>query len=207
MYSNYCRHSLLCTKYFVCVRVCVLWIINVNQYSAMLSKETEQKANRLVKNSQIGIQTFAAYDLLLSRKDLTQISSCDPTGVCHMVLITLPFPGKNKIQELKRHLRSDPLSNDIVHVIIVLNNCHQYRLPRWTSQRRIWSDSWSEVFISVLLTCMIIIVEHNIITFVKVRLMDLTPQPKVRGELFSVLEVQNIHQTIKSSHKLLYCFS
>lgn len=60
----------------------------------MLSKETEQKANRLVKNSRIGIQTYAAYDLLLSRKDLTQISSCDPTGVCHMVLITFHFPRK-----------------------------------------------------------------------------------------------------------------
>lgn len=43
MYSNYCRHSLLCTKYFVyvcgCVRVCVsvLGIINVNQYIVQCS--------------------------------------------------------------------------------------------------------------------------------------------------------------------------
>lgn len=54
MYSNYCRHSLLCKKktiLCVCVRVCVLWIINVNHYGAMLytqSNKNKKKANRLV---------------------------------------------------------------------------------------------------------------------------------------------------------------
>lgn len=43
--------------------------------------------------------------------------------------------------------------------------------------------------ISVLLTCMIIIVEHTIISFVKVRLLDLIPQPKIRGSLICHFQI------------------
>lgn len=91
----------------VCACVCVLWIINVNQYSAMLFTQTEKKkkkkkANRLVTRIQsfsafliTGIQTHTTYNILLSRKDLILISSCDPTGACHMVLITFHYPRNN----------------------------------------------------------------------------------------------------------------
>lgn len=105
MYSNYCRHSLLCTKYFVCVRVYVCYelsmSINIVQCSLHKLKK-KKKANRLVTRIQsfsafliTGIQTHTTYNILLSRKDLILISSCDPTGACHMVLITFHYPRNN----------------------------------------------------------------------------------------------------------------
>lgn len=91
MYSSYCRHSLFCTKKTI-LSVCVFWIINVNHYGAMLDTQskTKQKANRLFDtriHKQKNLQHFPFV------KDLTLMSSCNPTGVfCHMVLILLSPP-------------------------------------------------------------------------------------------------------------------
>lgn len=44
MYSSYCRYSLLCTE-IICV--CMLWIINVSQYSAMPSALAQRKGRQI----------------------------------------------------------------------------------------------------------------------------------------------------------------
>lgn len=96
MYSNYCRHSLLCTKYFVCACYELLMSINIVQCSTQTEKkrptDSSQEFTKFLRFLQIGIQTYTACNILLSGKDLTLIFRRDPTGVCHMVLITFHYP-------------------------------------------------------------------------------------------------------------------
>lgn len=46
MYSSYCRYSLICIE-ILCVCVCVFWIINVSQYSALPSAVTQRKGQQI----------------------------------------------------------------------------------------------------------------------------------------------------------------
>lgn len=100
MYSNYCRHSLLCTKYFVCVRVCACYeismSINIVQCSLhKLKKKANRLVTRIIKVSPLSLDRYSNIHNLQHfplTKDLTLISCRDPTGVCHLVLSTFRYP-------------------------------------------------------------------------------------------------------------------
>lgn len=71
MYSDYCHHSFLCTKI-----LCVLLIINVNQYGAMLSTQTEKWPMdlSLEADSQISLYPYSNIQNIQSfpfKRDLT----------------------------------------------------------------------------------------------------------------------------------------
>lgn len=122
MYSNYCRNSLLCTKYCMyCMFVCVLWIVNVNHYGAML----KTKANRLVTKTHKmspfcpNWSSNTICSIFLSQRVPTLISSRDPTVVCHMVLITFHCP-RNETSVFRCAYRRRCARDSFIQC-----NCHQ----------------------------------------------------------------------------------
>lgn len=69
MYSNYCRHSLLCTKYFVCACYELLMSINIVQCSTQTEKKGQQT---LHKNP----QSFSAFFKSVFKHTQPATSSC-----------------------------------------------------------------------------------------------------------------------------------
>lgn len=95
------------------MRVCVLWIINVNQYGAMLSTQAEKKGQQTChKNSQSFLR-FLQDDI----KTYYNISLSQRIWLWFPAMIRLEFVTwcwllfiiQEIIQELNWHLHSDPL--------------------------------------------------------------------------------------------------
>ena len=148
MYSNYCRHSLLCTKIFcACVRVCYELSMSINIVQCSVH-ELKNKANRLVtrihKVSPLSSDlnhtqpaTFASHE---------RIWLCrDPTW-CWLLFIT-----PRNHPTIKKNLCSDPLASNMWFSV----TCHltglplliifiDYNCPCWTNQRKIHTDFDSE---------------------------------------------------------------
>lgn len=136
MYSNYCRHSLLCTKYFVyvCVRVCYELSMSINIVQCSLHKLNKRPTDlpQEFTNRYSNIRSLQPSPLTKGFDSDFQLWS--NWGLSHGADYFSLF--LEIIQESKWHLYSDPLSNNIVHVIIAVNNCHQHRLPCWTDQQQ-----------------------------------------------------------------------
>lgn len=161
MYSSYCRHSLLCTKNIL--SVCVFWIINVNHYGAMLCTQSQNKGQQtLTQKFKTNKNIFLNLQHVPFMKDLTLMSSCDPTGVCHMVLIMFGHP-----RSAAPPLQLFPL---------VLSFCKWWDFAVGPVRRRFtWvlslnSRSWE----FLLLTCGINVAQHSMTSFVKASFLGLT---------------------------------
>lgn len=186
--------------------VCVLWIINVNQYSAMLYTNWKKKANRLFtrihKVSPLSSNRYSNIHNLQHPPVRKWFDSDFPPwsnrGLSHGADYFSLSP-RWIIWELKWHLHSDLLMDNIVKVIVAVRYCHQTRLPCWTNQRKIHTDSCSKQQKNGDF-CIIDMYDHCYWAnhyFVKVRLLDFIPLPKVKEDLYSIFEAQNIPQSCK----------
>lgn len=134
MYTNYCRHSLLCKKkYILCVNVYELSMsINIVQCSE--HKRVKGLVSRVHKAPPLSPK--------LSVTQLTQPTtySCHtigstPTGFCHMVLISFNNSQKKKsnkiiffkiITRVSRHFKTH---SQFIQAIIIVSYHHQTRHP------------------------------------------------------------------------------
>lgn len=136
MYSNYCRHSLLCTKIF-CVRACVCvlrWSMSINVVQCSLHKlktNGQQTPQQSTKNSQklLLIVFFFSNNLQRERIGLW-FPAVIQQGFCHMVLITFHYPRNNP--RIKKASLFRPTHKWHCPREYRLSDCHCTRLRRKT---------------------------------------------------------------------------
>lgn len=120
MYSNYCRHSLLCTKYCACVRVCVCneLSMSINMVQWPLHKHKKTKKNEkgqqtCHKNSHrfsvFSKSVFKQTQTLSAEGFHSWFPAVVQTGVCNVVLISFLYLRNNPRRTLthKQHCPSD----------------------------------------------------------------------------------------------------
>lgn len=181
MYSNYCRHSLLCTKILcVCVRVCNELSMSINMVQRSLHKQKKnyiyikkkKKANRLVTR----IHTDSLFSPNRYSNKHSWFPDVVPTGVCNVVLISFLYLRNIQEWDSQTALSIRLMINNFPHrdirpFILSVSSMVSEEDPLWF----LLCYNYRWVVISVFTGFVLILFKRTIVPFVKARLLGLTP--------------------------------